>query len=295
MASDVKARKIRLLVSPSKLSDLWREGLAHACIEKGWCYVEYWGGEEPVLNDACETLVVGWDFSGFEGVQFDWVVLQCPVQDAVDELATRLDLSRQDALRHASSRFANAGYLAAVGAPVLSSEAEAFDFPGLGLVQRRGGPAQKTASPPSVLDMYRTLPVPADSVARWTPDMFNFPDSTQIGEKSGHIDLFGRRRMLFNGPNLALVPGLWRIEARFMVEPRNRVNLLFEWGHGADAADADITFDKPGHYELALEHQWKGPAPADFRASLMVPVLEGEFSLGECIVTLLDPDPSPPA
>ena len=101
--------------------------------------------------------------------------------------------------------------------------------------------------------------------------------------------------MLFNGPNLALVPGLWRIEARFMVEPRNRVNLLFEWGHGADAAAADITFDKPGHYELALEHQWKGPAPADFRASLMVPVLEGEFSLGECIVTLLDPDPSPPA
>jgi hypothetical protein len=293
MASDVTARKIRLLVSPSKLSDLWREGLAQACIEKGWCYVEYWGGDEPALNDACETLVVGWDFSGFEGVQFDWVVLQCPVRDAIDELAARLDLSPVDAVRHASSRFANASYLAGVGAPVFSSEAEAFNFPGLGPVRRRGGPARPTSGQPSLLDMYRTLPVPAGSQVRWTPDMFSFPGSTPIGDQPGHIDLFGRRRMLFNGPNLALPPGLWRIEARFMVEPRNRVNLLFEWGFGVAVAAVDITFDKPGHYELALEHEWTGPAPADFRASLMVPVLEGEFSLDECIITLLDSDRVP--
>jgi len=89
--------------------------------------------------------------------------------------------------------------------------------------------------------------------------------------------LVGRRRLLLNGPNIFLPAGSWSFVAEISIDPPGKTELLIEWGHGHDVASLLTPIDVAGRYELSLEKQWTAFQPADFRISLMIPALEGEF------------------
>ena len=94
--------------------------------------------------------------------------------------------------------------------------------------------------------------------------------------------------MLLNGPNISLPPGVWTASATFAVKPRGKADLFVEWGHGVDVESFAKIFEQDGRYRLDLTKTWYVSAPADFRISLMMPVLDGEFAFEGVDIVLVE-------
>lgn len=271
--------RLRILQIPAANSAGWRHNIARVCRDNDWDYVEYWGGEEPALTPNRNCVIVCWDDSGEALFATDWVILSCTPDAAVSVLRHNLSLSRTDAIYHASARFALAGYLAQCGASVFYDTGPEIVLPVLGVVS---GPEQQAVDPDRErvpeLDFYEVLPPVVGTVTHWPSNLFAYPGGPVVSSQGSKFFLLGRRRLLMNGPNISLPPGTWTARATFAVEPRGKADLFIEWGHGVDVEIFSQIFDVGGRYQLELTKTWNVTAPADFRISLMMPVLDGEFS-----------------
>lgn len=253
-------------------------------MQRGWDYQEYWDGAFPVLAEDRGSVIVCWNSNGLAADQGTWVVMTCPPLEAVEVLAERLSLSHRDSIYHAGARFALASDLAMAGAKVFTSASPFIDVEGLGRIDRPCVPAHEDITPDGhPLSLYTQIPPAPDAKAVWGAELFNYPG--QLAQPStGTISLLGRRRLLFNGPSISLPKGSWTARARFLVDPQRKCDLLIEWGAGTDTETFARIFDDEGEYVLSLSHFWPEAAPADFRASLMMPALDGAFLLYDVTV-----------
>ncbi len=271
--------RVRVLQVPARDSDFWRAQFAQACQAADWDYVEYWGGDEPALAEGRSALIVGWDASGASLAPDHWIILGCTPEEAISVSEASLHLPRPDAIYHTSNRFALCSTLAVAGAAVFQNTDAFIETPGLGRISRHQIEFDSVTDPASPLSLYEVLP-PAPGVrVHWPADLFVYPTKDGSPGGSPTIGLLGRRRLLLNGPNIALPAGAWQAKASFYLDPPGKADLLIEWGFGVSVASFHQILEREGLYELTLTHVWPEAAPADFRISLMMPALDGTLEM----------------
>lgn len=279
--------RLRMLQIPSHRAMVWRSALAAACDRAGWAFhIQDRDDPTPVLDPAKNSLVIGWVDHAPEGVVTRWIVQASRPGETLSWLQEVHSFSEHDGLYEASLRLGSATTLVDAGAYLCHADDAAIDLPGLGrIVVDAGG----SHSPPDAgsLAFYDNLP-PADGTGvSWPPRLFRYRDEHVAAAQDGVIPLVGRRRLLFNGPHIFLPRGRWRFTGQFAVKPGDRAELHIEWGYGESVARLEEVVDRAGIYEVALEQVWDGVAPADFRISLLMPVLDGELRfLGGNLVRL---------
>lgn len=276
-----RLERIWLVQTPSPTMHAWRDVLGQACRERGWDFAVHERGD-PTPTAAADRplLVVAWmDQSGDLDVTH-WAVQLSPPFGVTNLLQSQGDLSEHDALYEASMRLATAWGLRERGAQVCWFDEPAIELPGLGRIEALPSlaipsPDWAMASPP--LAMFDRGAAMEPRVVSWGQEMFLYPDRRPSEITDGYLSLVGRRRLLLNGPNIFLPPGYWRFSAELSIQPPGRTELLVEWGYGHDVVSLTTPIGLAGRYEFSLEKQWTDVQPADFRISLMIPALEGEF------------------
>lgn len=272
-----RLRRVRVLQIPCAASTAWRHAIADACVKAGWSYGEVWNGEPPP-ETGFNQVVVGW--SGNDDPEADWIVHGCSPAEAAAFLQQDANLDDTGALYHASLRLAVAAVFVENGAAIADQGEATLEIPGMGTVVCSDIPPPATIAPilDKALAHYRQLPPAIGVETHWSPVLLTYPDPP-LDDVPGRIGLMGRRRMLFNGPNIALHEGVWQITVEFEVDPQDHADLFIEWGHGTDVVSMTQVIEAEGRYEIVMAGEWKEPAPADFRISLMSPVLAGRLAL----------------
>lgn len=270
--------QVRLLQIQASGAASWRQALHQACVAAGWRFYECWDDQPPAMDIGQSGLMISWSAEGpLDGAV--WVVQSCRPQAAVATLARLFSLSEVDALYHASARFALASALVEKGALYTHVSDTVMTVPGLGQVRmvpvEGDGATDDGGTENGPLAYYERLPPPIGASAHWGAEIFAYPDGGECRDGRAGISLLGRRRLLLNGPNLSLTPGVWEARARFAIDPQDHADVLIEWGYGVETAQLTHVFDVAGHYEITLTQEWEEAAPADFRISLMTPALEG--------------------
>lgn len=271
--------RIWLVQTPSALSQAWRDVLEESCAERGWDFaIHERGHPTPTATLGRPLLVVAW-LDQAEGIEVtDWLVQLSPPLDVVALLKSSGDLSDHDALYEASLRLATAWDRVARGASETWWDDEELEIVGLGRIKR---PQLPVAIAPVLADhplsMFERDAQKDGRGTQWKPDVFLYPDIPSGEGVAGSLSLVGRRRLLFNGPNIFLPSGRWSFAAEFSIDPPGRTELVVEWGHGYDVVSLVAPINVPGRYELQLEKCWESAQPADFRISLMIPALDGDF------------------
>lgn len=273
--------RIWLIQTPSPTMQAWRDVLCQACRQQGWDFAVYERGDPtPTAAADRSLLVVAWmDQSGDLGVTH-WAVQLSPPLGVTTLLQAQGNLSEHDALYEASMRLATAWGLRERGAQVCWYDEPAIELPGLGRIEAPTGlaiPSKEWLTTSSALAMFDRGAAMEPKVVSWGQNLFLYPDRRPSEITDGYHSLVGRRRLLLNGPNIFLPPGYWRFSAMLSIQPPGRTELLVEWGHGHDVVSLTTPIGLAGRYELTLEKQWTEVQPADFRISLMIPALEGEF------------------
>lgn len=275
---------VRILQVPSPSSDAWLEAIQNRCFEEGWSLLLYWGGALPQLPSG-PSVIVGWAKDDLFPVT-DWIVQTCEPALAIDALAAKMKLSLGEARYHASARFAMCSELAGAGAAVYDAN-KPLIIPGLGEI---GGPERLAdGRREGSLSLYENIPPRAGVSTSWAADVFSILDLQGQEASEVRIELVGRRRLLLNGPHLSLPPGKWQAKAQISVEPKDAVELLIEWGSGTEVKAQTFLFDAAGSYEIDFVHIWAKSAPADFRISLMTPVLDGWLDFKGITITRIGP------
>lgn len=273
-------KQVRIFQLPTAAAPGWRAQIAEACARAGWEYAEIQSGETfEDFND--NSVVVGW-FGDTGDARANWIV-HAASPSQVLALLIGGGLDEREAIYHAGLRLAIASTLAQHGATVAYQSDPSLEIPGLGRVESIVGPSTSCAYPrAAALALYDQLPtLPGQSVV-WGVDMFTYEKAPEGDDR--RIEFLGRRRLLFNGPNIALPPGVWVAKARFRIEPQDMADLFIEWGHGPDAVYLRHEFIRAGQYELTLSRRWTKVEPADFRVSIMTSALAGWLELDEVIV-----------
>lgn len=97
------------------------------------------------------------------------------------------------------------------------------------------------------------------------PADFKFGAGSGLGAHEW-IDITGVPRELVSGPGICPSKGTWEIVCRIDVDA-GAVGMPFgvEWGTEKDFESTPLMFDRPGIFELSVQHPWVFPAPAKFR------------------------------
>nr|MCB7500160.1 hypothetical protein [Enterobacter roggenkampii] len=267
---------LRVLEVPGLRSKAWRLAIAERCRLAGWDYLDYGGNAPPMPKAGRNTVIVGWNLDdAIEGAR--WCVLTAEPSQAVAAFRELHGRSESEALYHVASGFAQATHLAARGAQVWRDTDPVLEVPGLGAVFAKGDaePPVPSAGP---LALYAAIPLASEARAEWPAVHFNYQELSAPTSGPMTIGLLGRRRLLFNGPNIALPSGAWTARAALVLGPHSAADVLIEWGYGHDVTPLRTILKTPGRYEVEITHDWKTPAPADFRISLMMPCLDGALT-----------------
>lgn len=287
--------RVWLMQTPSCAEEGWRDALSHACSERGWEFlVQEPNGVAPTPTAGRPSLTTGWlDHTGDQAVTC-FVVQYSTPRDS-EAVLLEAGLSAHDALHESSMRFAFADALVRRGAGVAFSSDPVLSIPGLGDVAGPAGRQAISSRGPHPLDLYADGPTPANLTVRWSEGLFVYPGLDETAERDGVVSLLGRRRLLFNGPNIFLPPGVWRFQAEFSIDPGGVADLLIEWGRGYDVQALPVKIHRPGRYEVDMSYAWTEVAPADFRISLMTPMLGGVMEFRGGTLSRLADDAVPEA
>lgn len=281
------AERIWLIQTPSASAQAWHEILARACTDRGWDFaVHERGYPTPVATPGRSLLVVSW-LDQVEGMEITHRAVQMsPPMEVLALVQAWWGLNDHDALYEASLRLATAWEWAGRGASVSWCDDGEIELAGLG---RISGPQGTAPAAPTIADhplsLYERGTSAGARTTKWSPGLFLYPDARPGNGSVGSLLLVGRRRLLMNGPNIFLPAGYWSFSAEISIDPPGWTELLVEWGHGHEVAALTPRIDVPGRYELSLEKQWTGVLPADFRISLMIPALEGDFEFHGGVLT----------
>lgn len=217
-----------------------------------------------------------------------WIVVQSnSLEDAVVTLNERHpEWTRHDTLTNLSSSLAFANYLALHGAAPVDDVSRVLEMyacatPGVGHVAYSHGR--------HALGLYVTLPVAPNASAEWNPDDFHYTNGSQRFGGTPNIDLTGRGRILVHGPNIALTPGRWRLEAEFDLDSGGEiVDLRFDWGHGEDTTTEICKLSSTGRYRIELSRTWLENQTAEFRIWVQHGMLHGALRFEGASIHRLD-------
>lgn len=283
--------RVWLLQIPANGAEAWRDRLSRACADAGWDFaLQVENAPPPVPHPERSMLVVSWLHHIDDFPVTHYLVQHGAPAEAMEALAQGRDLSHHDVLRDVSLRYAVAESLVRLQTPFAVMDDAVLNVPGLGEVQRAlGEPSALPVRSEPALEIFKRLPLPQGAQATWQPGLFQYAD-LGVDSGSGRLSLVGRRRLLFNGPHIHLPSGLWRFEGAFSIDPGGDADLLIEWGYGYDVQSLAVVVNQPGRYEVTLEQVWTDIMSADFRISLMTPLLEGSMEFhGGTITRLADP------
>jgi len=217
-----------------------------------------------------------------------WIVVQCSsLEDAVVTLNERHpEWTRHDTLTNLSSYFAFANYLALHGAAPVDDVSRVLDMCA-GATPGVGHAAESQTR--HALGLYATLPVAPNASAEWKPDDFHYTNGSQRFGGTPNIDLTGRGRILVHGPNIALTPGRWRLEAEFDLDSGGEiVDLRFDWGHGEDTTTEICKLTAAGRYRIELSRTWLETQTAEFRIWVQHGMLQGALRFEGANIQRLD-------
>lgn len=262
--SDVRVLGVVTLPGPHEAR--WRSALLKAAKARKWAATKD-GGDR---DDAAAGEVVFMrdvDDAALDGIDALLVITASPDEVFGMALQRHADDPRQ-ALRRAASQFGAACRLIERGAFMLAGSAVEAEIPGLGHVSVDVGDddapldAHGVANP---LAFYESLPPATGAKAAWSPDLFSYTHGADHEGGTPDIDISGRARILVHGPYFQLPAGLWRVTARFSVEPDDDAFLMFQWGVAADVATCYGAFDRSGLYEVVIDHRWEKAGTAEVR------------------------------
>lgn len=275
----VAAERIWLVQAPSLSAQAWRDVLAQACLERGWDFAVHERGDElPKGTPDRSLLIVAWFDEVGESEGSRRAVQLSPPLEAVAHFKAQWNLNDHDAYYWASQRLAAAWELFERGALVSWSDDASIELGGLGWI---AGPEIQPSFDAALADhplsMFERGSRAGERTTPWSPGIFLYPDARPSEGPIGSFPLLGRRRLLLNGPNISLPPGSWSFVAEISIEPPGSTELLVEWGHGHDVHSILAPISAAGKYEVSLTKEWETSCPADFRISLMIPALDGDF------------------
>lgn len=280
---------VRITQLPSRASQVWIDAIRSACEDAGWDFhFQEWGQANPALAPGRGSVVMAWWNIAPESPPLEWIV-QSASPPEVEAALLASGMSPHDARHEAALRLVAAGEVLRAGGRLVQASDAWIEIPGLGRIEREridGEFLPHDALHP--LSICSVQPELRPSSVRWAPDLFVYHDAAL--SSPGVIPLLGRRRLLLNGPNIALPVGSWTMEAEFSVRPEPVADLFIEWGHGHETAKAQEVLRRPGRYRLEMTHEWAAVAPADFRISLMMPALDGLLEFHGGRLTAGSPD-----
>ncbi len=217
-----------------------------------------------------------------------WIIVQSNnLEDSVVALNARHpEWTRHDTVTNLSVSLAFANYLVLHGAAPVDDvsgilEMYAGATPGVSRVGRDQGR--------HALGLYEVLPVAPNASAKWEPDDFYYTNGSQRVGGAPDIDLTGGGRILVHGPNIALTPGRWHLEAEFDLDSGGEVvDLRFDWGHGEETATVTYKLAAAGRYRIELARTWLENQTAEFRLWIQHGMLHGTIRFGGARINRLD-------
>mgnify|MGYP003577017500 CR=1 FL=1 len=199
-----------------------------------------------------------------------------PLTDPILETARVRDLARVLAVAADSS-----------ASPVITSGNAIMPEADLNSVFEPGSSRRVQACAlPSALAPYLSGRPAKGDVCQLNFNYFNFGKGiVAFSGGTVRMDLTGRSRPLVWGPHVSLPSGIWKLRVTFsLLNFPSRASLRFEWGHMSLFEAHDLTFDKPGRYELELTAQWDQPDLSEMRVLLPGGAFSGEIILERCAV-----------
>ncbi|MGQ2989697.1 MAG: hypothetical protein ACT6RD_00945 [Brevundimonas sp.] len=285
--------RVWLLQIPADGAEAWRDALSQACADAGWDFaVHNRHAPAPMPHPERSMLVVSWLHHIDAHPVTHYLVQAGAPGEAAGILAQEDETAQGELLRDVSLRYAVADFLTRLHTPFIPADAAVMNVPGLGDVHcSPNRPLRSTSHPEPALDIFERLPIPIGVQATWGPELFDYADPG-ADSRTGRLSLVGRRRLLFNGPHIHLPKGIWRFEGSFSIDPGGDADLLIEWGYGHDVQSLPVVIGQAGRYEVVLEQAWSDVMNADFRISLMTPLLEGTMTFHGGTVTRLPDAPA---
>jgi len=272
-----------IILTPSPEDAAWRSRIEAACHAAGRTFATASVDDEPASMD--EQVILTDDPSLVPGEAVSviavipdpayavsaWLTSGQPIQECVWQASRRI----VDAIRAPNLS-------KVIGKATIKSGAAGIElFEGLTVI-----PPAPTPIPPTsdiergaadVLDQIANLD-PADDAAsmQWPTRLFGFDAKSRAGfDAEGMMDTTGRPRFLVYGPYMAMPKGRWQADVRFSVDDDAcQRTFRIDWGGVTEFASHTFRPPQSGVYEISLEHEWTGTAPAEIRFVL----LEGSFS-----------------
>lgn len=272
--SEVVRNLVWLLPSPREDEDVSR--LLKIAADAGMA-VEDWRGERsgrPAPSDTC-FVIVDHPAAVAESDPHRWIIVQSSdLTDAVTTLNARHpEWAHHDTVTNLSTWLAFANYLTLHGAAPVDDISHVLDMHN-GATPSVGHTSDVKERHP--LSLYSTLPVAPSASAEWQPCDFYYTKGSQRTGGTPDIDLTGGGRILVYGPNIALTPGNWHVEAEFDLDSEGEtVDLRFDWGPAEEATTSICKLSLTGRYRIELSHTWLQNQTAEFRIWIQHGMLHG--------------------
>lgn len=262
MTSTLPLLSYCVLLADASQRDLWLPNIKQVA---GDMEVLVWEeGSQPQPADASKSIVLVDDVSVLDGIR---VMRFCGIFSGLSQIKS---------LKTATGPLSYAGYLPA---PVMSLYTERnardgvteFDFFDFGKITvpsevieqaRQNAGAVDESRLAMYVEDYRN---PPKSVFYFEPSEFQFGAGGGLGAHEW-IDITGPPRVLVSGPDIYLPKGNWQMICRFDVDA-GAVGMPFtvDWGGDKKFDSVPLIFDRPGVFELAIEHDWTYPMAARLR------------------------------
>lgn len=290
--------RLFVFLTASPRAAQWRTLIVQAAQERSWLVIEDDGAVDPAALDQASGILVLSSLaapSRLSALGFVVVILRDTSAAAMAMAADETRHARINANYVGAALFAAAADLGLAGAVVLDASASSLAIPLLG--DLACGPAARYPPDPwGALSIYSDLPPSLGATARWPLQAFVFPSKNDpaVDTEQPLIDLTGRARTLAFGPYTTLSTGLWRVQARVMMDPESgAAHLRFEWGSNPEFSPFDAVVSSSGVYGISIDRYWPASAPAEFRITTTQAHFHGRFELLSVNVTLVGDRPPP--
>ncbi|CAN5374771.1 hypothetical protein BH10PSE1_BH10PSE1_11010 [soil metagenome] len=145
------------------------------------------------------------------------------------------------------------------------------------------------------LSLFENGPPLVGATTEFMPEIFFIETrKRELRPRETLLDVTGGPRLLVNGPQITLTPGLWQATIRFSVdEDSARYGFRFEWGSMEDVTAVNITPKASGVFDLTIQHPFVQAARSEMRVHLTEGALHGEFEfLGVRVVKIAEATPA---
>ncbi len=284
-----------ILLAPGRGFNGWLEALSFASSAAGLELVVYHGEPHIVVTDDPRLVYVSSNAAYLSRSPDGWsCVIATDLDGSVASTSNLVAAHGRDAIIDASELLARAAAFPA-SHRIVGSRLQGRVSVGPGLtVDAPSLPPMEMAdlteqAVRQAFELYAGEVVGIGASVDWGASLYIFDPRRPDRPKQEDIEIIGGPRRLMHGPELSLMPGVWEIKVRFLLDDdASRHHYLLQWGIEGDYVEMEISPGKGGYYEATLQRSWVKVERANFNFWLSDGAIVGRFEFQSSTVCKID-------